>query len=124
MPKTEKPELSISRKFEILCLLLSGENPGILYDDMEFQEICLVKEFIVEKIIEFGIRKKGNSFSSNEISARLKVLNNYPQEKKCRQSVPKCNTRECFNTHHDCCVTRFKSETNVLCQLAAEYLFM
>jgi hypothetical protein len=123
MSRAEKSGLSISRKFEILCLLLSGENPALCYDEMGFQELNLIREFILEKIVEFGIRRKGNYFSPHEISTRLLFLNSYPQEKNCRHSAPTCITGVCFDLQHECYMTRFKLEINALFQLAKEYLF-
>ena len=122
MTATEKSALSISRRFEILCLLLSEKNPGDLYDDMNLEEIIEAKEFILEKVMEFGIQRKGAAFSAAEISNKLSYLNRYPAEKGCRKPVSMCNGTDCYDTHRDCSMSRLKLETESLFQLAQEYL--
>jgi hypothetical protein len=114
--------LKISRKLEILHCLLSGKPTKSLLEEFDAQELIEAKQFFWEKTVEFAIKAKGNNFSRDEISRRMKPLAWYQKEKGCKEPIQKCRGTECFATNPDCAFAKTKDQIEAMCSIVREYL--
>ena len=114
--------LDESVKLEILRSILTGKSIDSLLINLTPNQILETQRFVWEKTLEFGIRIKGNDFSSEEITNRFKSIALYQDEMNCKHPPHKCRGTDCFRSNPECAIKKAKNQINIMRKTICELL--
>ncbi len=118
----QEPLLKASIKLEILRRLFSGTPIIPLVEEFDARELIEARQFIWEKTIEFGIQTRGQAFSRDDVTKRMRPISWYQKEKDCKEPAQKCRATDCFYTNPDCAFSMAKDQIEAMRSALTEYL--
>ncbi|MBN1997464.1 hypothetical protein JW935_07935 [candidate division KSB1 bacterium] len=121
-PDNKKKTIQLSLKLQIIRDLLQGKEVEAIMDEMSKQEMLDTKEFVFEKILEFGFKTKGRKFSRDRVLNTLNDLKNYQKEKSCNFPAGSCRNIDCYDRNPDCARQKMKMEIAILSRFFHEHI--